>query len=101
MKTEEQKQFVIMQQDITHLKNDVSEIKGDVKELISNLDQRFMDMNNHNSSEIVKATMEFQKQMESIARNKANKWVEKMILWGAGILGSALLYDLAQRYINK
>ena len=90
-----------MQQDIAHLKDDVREIKGDVKTLIDNLDQRFMDMNNHNSSEIVKATMEFQKQMELMARNKANKWVEKMILWGAGILGSALLYDLAQRYINK
>jgi len=90
-----------MQQDITHLKDDVREIKGDVKELIANLDQRFIDMTNHNSSEIVKATIEFQKQLESVSKNKANKWVEKMILWGAGILGSALLYDIAKRYLTK
>ena len=101
MKTEEQKQFVIMQQDITHLKDDVREIKGDVKTLIDNLDQRFLDMANHNSSEIVKATLEFKSEIDSLKKQKANKWVEKGVLWAGAIVGGAVLLDLTKRYLIK
>ena len=101
MKTEEQKQFVIMQQDITHLKDDVREIKGDVKTLIDNLDQRFMDMANHNSSEIVKATLEFKNEVDNLKKQKANKWVEKGVLWAGAIVGGAVLLDLTKRYLIK
>ena len=101
MKTEEQKQFVIMQQDITHLKDDVREIKGDVKTLIDNLDQRFLDMANHNSSEIVKATLEFKNEVDNLRKQKANKWVEKGVLWAGAIVGGAVLLDLTKRYLIK
>ena len=101
MKTEEQKQFVIMQQDITHLKDDVREIKGDVKTLIDNLDQRFLDMANHNSSEIVKATLEFKNEVDNLKKQKANKWVEKGVLWAGAIVGGAVLLDLTKRYLIK
>jgi len=37
MKTEEQKQFIVMQENIKTLQTDVQEIKGDVKELIKTL----------------------------------------------------------------
>ena len=93
-----------MQEDITHLKNDVGEIKADVKELISNLDQRFADMINHNSSEIVKATMEFQKQLEGKA-DKDNSWGETVWMWvfriiGAGVV-TAIGYAILHAYTVK
>ncbi len=104
MKTEEQKQFVIMQQDIAHLKDDVREIKGDVKTLIDNLDQRFMDMANHNASEIVKATMEFQKELDKKA-DIDNSWGETVWIWvfrtiGAGVIGT-IGYTIFHAYTAK
>lgn len=104
MKTEEQKQFVIMQQDITHLKDDVREIKGDVKELIANLDQRFMDMANHNASEIVKATIEFQKELDKKA-DIDKSWGETVWIWvfrtiGAGVIGT-IGYAIFHAYTAK
>ena len=101
MKTEEQKQFVIMQENIKTLQTDVQEIKGDVKELIKNLDQRFLDMANHNSSEIVKATLEFKNEVDNLKKQKANKWVEKGVLWAGAIVGGAVLLDLTKRYLIK
>ena len=91
MKTDEQKQFVIMQENIKTLQTDVQEIKVDVKELIKNLDQRFMDMANHNSSEIVKATLEFKNEVDNLKKQKANKWVEKVLIWAGGIVGAIFL----------
>lgn len=104
MKTEEQKQFVIMQQDITNLKDDVREIKGDVKTLIDNLDQRFMDMANHNASEIVKATMEFQKELDKKA-DVDKSWGETVWILvfrtiGAGVIGT-IGYAIFHAYTAK
>ena len=101
MKTEEQKQFIVMQENIKTLQTDVQEIKGDVKELIKNLDQRFLDMANHNSSEIVKATLEFKNEVDNLRKQKANKWVEKGVLWAGAIVGGAVLLDLTKRYLIK
>lgn len=90
-----------MQQDVTHLKNDVSEIKMDVKELIAKLDQRFIDMANHNSSEIVKATMQYSEELSQIKKEKANKWVEK-VMWGGGtIIGASILVAIIGLVVKK
>ena len=101
MKTEEQKQFIVMQENIKTLQTDVQEIKGDVKEVIKNLDQRFLDMANHNSSEIVKATLEFKNEVDNLKKQKANKWVEKGVLWAGAIVGGAVLLDPTKRYLIK
>ena len=85
----EKEKFIRMQEDITHLKDDVQEIKGDVKELIANLDQRFLDMTNHNSSEVVKVAMGFQKQLEKKA-DVDNSWGETVWIWVFRTIGAAV-----------
>ena len=93
MKTEEQKQFVIMQQDITHLKNDVQEIKTDIKGLTKKLEEGFLDMTNKNSAEILNLAREIEKKY-------ASKWVEK-VLWGiGGIVGTAILVAILELIIK-
>ena len=58
-------------------------------------------MANHNSSEIVKATLEFKNEVDNLKKQKANKWVEKGVLWAGAIVGGAVLLDLTKRYLIK
>lgn len=93
-----------MQSDINHLKSDVSEIKSDVKELISTLDERFAEVVTHNSSEIMKLTLEFKEKMDKKA-DIDKSWAEKVLTAIAymlltGIVG-AVGYAIVHAYTSK
>lgn len=94
MKSDEQKQFIQMQEDIKHLKDDMTEVKSGIKDLSAKMEEGFYNLNNRNSEEIVKLTREFEKKY-------AGKWVEK-ILWGAGgIIGTTILLAIIELVIKK
>lgn len=93
MKTEEQKQFIIMQENIKALQSDVQEIKTDLKGVSQKLEQGFLDMTNKNSAEILNLAREIEKKY-------ANKWVEK-VLWGiGGIIGTGVLVAIMELIIK-
>ena len=93
MKTDEQKQFIIMQENIKSLQSDVQEIKTDLKEVSQKLEQGFLDMSNKNSAEILNLAREIEKKY-------ASKWVEK-VLWGiGGIIGTGVLVAIMELIIK-
>jgi hypothetical protein len=98
MKTDEQKQFIIMQENIKALQSDVQEIKGDVKTLVDKQEEKHEQLMQHFSATTAKIAVEFGEKLKELDNKKPDRtesWAEPALKWALGILGTgAILYAL-------